>query len=82
MRVQIYLGNATSGTHSREYICNPNPSVHIFLHTFPGVGSGELLEDDGRSTAYIAGEEFIARTVANYTLDGVSSQAMCVDSGA
>ncbi len=41
---------------------------HIYIGN-ASFGSGELLEDDGRSTAYLSGEDAIARTVANYTLD-------------
>ena len=49
---------------------------HVYLGNATE-GSGELLEDDGRSTAYQRGE--IARTVANYSLDG---PAMLVRIGA
>ena len=41
---------------------------HVYIGN-ASAGSGELLEDDGRSTAYLSGEDAIARTVANYTLD-------------
>ena len=42
---------------------------HVYLGN-ASCGSGELLEDDGRSTAYLGGEDFIVITNATYKLDG------------
>jgi hypothetical protein len=55
---------------------------HVYLGNAT-TGSGELLEDDGQSTKYMTAPSpsFIARTVANYTLDSTTDRSMLFELG-